>query len=360
MTEGSGPDILFEVRGAAGLVTLNRPRALNALTLAMADAMLAQLDAWAADDAVTRVVVRGAGGRAFCAGGDIRQIYELGREGRLDEVSAFWTAEYRLDAAIRAYPKPYVSLIEGIVMGGGVGISLHGSHRVAAENYSFAMPEVGIGFFPDCGTTYALPRLPDQAGTYLALTGNRIGASDALALGLATHYSPAAKFDTILDLLCEGGDVDASLSPHTAQAPAPGPLRTQRALMATAFSADTVSEILVRLDRMAPDSAFAAETASLMRTRSPTSLCIAREQMRRGAVSSFEEAQRLEYRLAVRATEGGDFYEGVRAAIVDKDGKPAWSPATLAEVDPDAIAARFGPLEQPEPVIGPEWTGPLS
>src|SRR5215469_4718343 len=184
----------FERRGAAGLVTLNRPEALNAVTHAMVLALRAQLDEWRDDPSVTRVVVTAAGERAFSAGGDLRDIYALGRAGRFEEALTFWRDEYALNAAIKHYPKPYVALIDGIVMGGGVGVSIHGSHRVAGDRYQFAMPEVGIGFFPDVGATWFLPRMPGELGAYCALTGARLRADDALAAGIATHRIPSALF----------------------------------------------------------------------------------------------------------------------------------------------------------------------
>lgn len=350
MAERPEPEILFERRGAAGLVTLNRPRALNALTLPMVQAMRAQLDAWAGDAAVTRVVVRGSGGRAFCAGGDIRQVYDLWREGRRAEVDAFWIGEYGLNAAVKRFPKPYVSLIEGVVMGGGVGISLHGSHRVASEGYRLAMPEVGIGFFPDVGMTYALPRLPGRTGTYIALAGARIGPGDALDVGLATHYAPAAAFDAIVADLAEGGPIDGAIEAHAAAPPKSGPLAAERGLIDDCFCADSVADVLGRLDVAASaGSPFAVETAALIRTRSPTSLSIAHEQMRRGCGLGFPEALLAEYRLVVRVMQGHDFFEGVRAVIIDKDGQPVWRPATLEAVDPDSIAAAFEPVHGPEP-----------
>ena len=177
----SNSEILFERRGAAGLVTLNRPQALNAVSLAMVRALTAQLRAWEADAAVTRVIVTASGGRAFSAGGDLRALYDLGRAGRYDEALTFWREEYALNALIKRYRKPYVALIDGIVMGGGVGVSVHGSHRVAGDRFTFAMPEVGIGFFPDVGATWFLPRMPGELGTYCALTGERIGAADGVA-----------------------------------------------------------------------------------------------------------------------------------------------------------------------------------
>src|SRR5215210_2174074 len=205
-------DILFERRGAAGIVTLNRPKALNAVTHEMVRALARQLEAWANDPAVTRVVITAAGERAFSAGGDIRALYELGRAGRQAEALTFWRDEYPLNAAIKRYPKPYVALIDGIVMGGGVGVSVHGSHRVAGDGYLFAMPEVGIGFFPDVGATFFLSRLPGELGAYCALTGERLGAADAVSAGVATHRVASSRFPELLETLCNGGPVDQVLT----------------------------------------------------------------------------------------------------------------------------------------------------
>ncbi|WP_019902973.1 enoyl-CoA hydratase/isomerase family protein [Methylobacterium sp. 77] len=342
MTGADEPEILFERRGEAGLITLNRPRSLNALTFAMSTAMYGALAEWESDRTVTRVIVRGRGGRAFCAGGDIRQIYDLARLGRQEDVKKFWLAEYHLNAYVKRYTKPYVSLIEGIVMGGGVGLSLHGSHRVSSERYALAMPEVGIGFFPDVGMTYSLPRLANRSGTYLALTGARVGAGDALALGLATHHSEAADFDGIVDDLAKGGSIEAALDRHATPRPEIGPVIAQAETIAACFSAASVTEILARLDENG--SSFAIETAALMRTRSPHSLSIAHEQMRRGISMEFGEAMLAEYRLAMRAMGWHDFHEGVRAVLVDKDNRPDWHPADLVGVDPVGIAEAFTAL----------------
>src|SRR5947207_9289765 len=203
------PDLLFERRGAAGIITLNRPKALNAVTHDMVRALAHQLGAWASDAAVTRVIVRAAGERAFSAGGDIRALYEQGRAGRQLEMLTFWRDEYPLNAYIKRYPKPYVALIDGIVMGGGVGVSVHGSHRVAGDRFSFAMPEVGIGFFPDVGATWFLPRTPGELGTWCALTGERLKPADAVAAGLATHRISSKRFDALLDGLTGTVAVDA-------------------------------------------------------------------------------------------------------------------------------------------------------
>src|SRR3954452_18865784 len=198
----SSSDILFEQRGAAGVITLNRPQALNAVTHDMVRALARQLGEWQHDGAVTRVVITAAGTRAFSAGGDIRALYELGRAGRQAEALTFWRDEYPLNALIKRYRKPYVSLIDGIVMGGGVGVSVHGSHRVAGDKFTFAMPEVGIGFFPDVGATWFLPRLAGELGTYCALTGDRLKTADAVASGIATHHVRSDRFPDLLDALC--------------------------------------------------------------------------------------------------------------------------------------------------------------
>src|SRR6478609_6153591 len=205
-------EILSEKRGPVGLVTLNRPKALNALTLGMVREMRRVLEAWDADPTVTRIVVKGAGEKAFCAGGDIRRLTELGLAGQTQEALSFWREEYQLNAIIKDYPKPYISLIDGIVMGGGVGLSLHGRYRVAGERYLFAMPEVAIGFFPDVGATYALPRLPGETGVWLALTGDRVKRADAVMLGLATHSVASENMEGVLQDLASGTPVEAVLA----------------------------------------------------------------------------------------------------------------------------------------------------
>jgi enoyl-CoA hydratase len=337
----SESEVVCERQGAAGLITLNRPQALNALTLGMVREMRRALDAWAGDPAVTRVVVQGAGEKAFCAGGDIRKLYEFGRAGRQAEASRFWREEYELNIRIKRFPKPYVSLIDGFVMGGGVGISLHGSHRVAGERYLFAMPEVGIGFFPDVGATYALPRLPGESGTFLALTGERIRVADGLALKVATHAVQSQALAGIREELVGGAPVEDTLR-AAAIDPGEGPVGEHRPVIDRCFAADSVAAILERLDR--DGSEFAVRTAATNRSKSPTSLCIAFEQMRRGKSLTFEEAMKVEFRIVTRIAEGHDFYEGVRATLIDKDGRPRWDPPDLAAVQPSAVAAHFAAL----------------
>jgi enoyl-CoA hydratase len=341
-------DILFERRGAAGVVTLNRPDALNAVTHAMVRALAEQLRAWDVDPAITRVVVTAAGGRAFCAGGDLRALYDLGRAGRFDEALGFWWDEYRLNAFIKRYRKPYVSLINGVMMGGGVGIAIHGSHRVAGDGFRFAMPEVGIGFFPDIGATWFLPRLPGEAGTYCALTGERIEAADATALGIATHRVPSARLPDLLDGLCSSVPVDALLAAFAEPVTA-GPLQLHLEAIDQPLAADRIEDILSALDTAGglaggPDADFARRAAAAIRTKSPTSLKIALMQLRRGETLDFEACLRTEFRIVSRVVTGHDFYEGIRAVIVDKDHSPAWRPPTLDAVSDAAVAGYFAPV----------------
>ena len=340
-------DIRFERRGAAGLVTLNRPDALNAVTHAMVRALAEQLAAWERDPAITRVVVTAAGGRAFCAGGDLRSLYELGRARRFDEALGFWRDEYRLNAFIKRYRKPYVSMIDGVMMGGGVGIAIHGSHRVAGDHFRFAMPEVGIGFFPDIGATWFLPRLPHETGTWCALTGERVEAADATVLGLATHRVPSARLPDLLDGLCSSVPVDALLAAF-AEPAGSGPMQAHRQALDRLFRGDRVEDILSALDQTSrtagPDAEFARRAAATIRTKSPTSLKIALAQLRRGIDLDFEACLRTEFRIVSRVATGHDFYEGIRAVIVDKDHNPRWEPPTLDAVSDSDVAGYFAPV----------------
>jgi enoyl-CoA hydratase len=341
--DSSTADILFARRGAAGIVTLNRPVALNAITHAMVRALSAQLGAWANDGAVTRVIVTAAGERAFSAGGDIRALYELGRAGRQDEAVAFFREEYALNAAIKRYPKPYVSLIDGIVMGGGFGVSVHGSHRVAGDRFQFAMPEVGIGFFPDVGGTWVLPRMPGETGAWCALTGERMKTVDAVATGIATHHVRSARFPDLLDALCGNVSVDALLAAF-AEPCGEGPVTARRALIDRVFAGGRVEDILAALDAAGDD--WAPQTAATMRAKSPMSLKIALAQVRRGRDWSFEDCMKAEMRIVSRIVHGHDFYEGVRAVIVEKDNAPAWRPPALADIGDAEIERHFAPIPE--------------
>jgi enoyl-CoA hydratase len=336
-------DVLFERRGAAGLVTLNRPKALNAVTHEMVRALRHQLDAWADDAAVTRVIVTAAGDKAFSAGGDIRALYELGRAGRQEEALTFWRDEYPLNVLIKRYPKPYIALIDGIVMGGGVGVSVHGSHRVAGDRYLFAMPEVGIGFFPDVGATWFLPRMPGELGTWCALTGDRLKTADAVATGIATHHVRTERFPDLIDALCGNISVDATLAAFVEPA-GEGPVAARRGDIDRLFAGDTVEAILAALDNAHDE--WAAKTAAAIRTKSPTSLKIALAQVRRGKDWSFEDCMRAEMRIVSRIVYDQDFYEGVRAVIVDKDNAPRWQPPALEAVMDAEVERHFAPLAQ--------------
>jgi len=340
-------DVVFESRGRIGIVTLNRLQALNALTLAMVIDIDRQLAAWADDQGIAAVVIRSAGGRAFCAGGDIRALYEASRRGDA-YTRDFYRREYRLNHRIKTYPKPYFALIDGIVMGGGVGLSVHGSHRVISERCQFAMPETGIGFFPDVGGTWFLPRLAGRLGTYLGLTGARVGAADTLYCGIATHHCRSDALGSLLDELArDGAPAFAGLGADAG----PPPLAPHRPVIDRCFAADSVEEILDRLDREPGE--WAKETAAVLRRKSPTSLKIVLRQLRLGAeLRDFATAMQLEYRLSQRCVGSHDFHEGVRAAVIDKDQAPRWEPATLAEVDDNTVAGYFAPLDEQDLDLG--------
>ncbi len=340
----SEPEVLIERRGCAGLLVLNRPKALNALNLGMVRAIAAALDDWERDDTIARVVATGAGGRAFCAGGDIRLLYEQGRAGDHTAQLAFWREEYQLNRRIKRYSKPYVALVDGIVMGGGVGLSAHGARLIAGDGLTFAMPEVGIGFFPDVGATYLLSRLPHHAGVYLALTGTRADAGDVLALGLAHARVASARMGELAAALQDRQPIDLIVSQFAAPA-TESPLVARSALIDHCFGLPTTTQIISALGEAAgAGSAFAQAARQAMLAKSPTSQAIALRQMQMGRALSFEEAMSAEFRIVSRICRGHDFYEGVRALIVEKDNRPQWRPSTPDAVSQAAIDAYFAPL----------------
>ena len=338
----SDEDVIFERRGAVGLITLNRPKALNALTQAMCVAMKAQLDRWRTDDGIRTIVIRGAGERAFCAGGDIRSLYESGRAGTPYALD-FYRDEYVLNAAIKHYPKPYVALLHGIVMGGGVGVSVHGSHRIADETVTFAMPETGIGLFPDVGGSYFLPRCPGETGMYLALTGTRLNSADCLYAGIATHFVTAGRIDSIVESLARGKSPETAIERETSGA---APLASLEARIDEFFAAKSVEEILAALDRDA--DIWSRETAARILAKSPTATKLTFRQIREGRTLEFDDCIRMEFRMVNRVVAGHDFYEGVRATIIDKDQSPKWNPAALGGVSDKDIDAYFAPLGEKE------------
>jgi len=322
------PHIKSEKRGALGLLTLDRPKALNALTHGMIAALADSLKAWAADDSVKAVAIRGEGDRAFCSGGDIRAVQQAIVAGT-NKGADLLRDEYRMNALIGDYPKPYIAMIHGITMGGGAGVSIHGSHRLADGSLMFAMPETGIGFIPDVGSSYFLSRLPDRLGLYLGLTANSIGLGDATAAGLVTHAVARGDFDGVIAALAGGQTVEKAIAPF-ARKPEPGALAAHRRRIATIFAGSSVEAILERLDRDGSD--FAIATAQTMRTRSPTSLKLVFRQLHEAEKLSLNQCLAMEFRLALRVLPGHDFREGVRAALVDKDRRPKWEPSSLAGV----------------------------
>ena len=346
-------EVICHKEGAAGVITLNRPHALNALTHAMVRAISAALDAWESDGRILCILIEAAGQKAFCAGGDIRWLHQRLQAGDFQTPLQFWADEYRLNQRIKRYPKPFVALVDGLVMGGGAGVSLNGSHVLAGEKFSFAMPEAGIGFFPDVGATYFLSHLPDQWGAWLALTGSRADAVLARSLGLASAYFSAAGLVKARAQLVAGAGIAEVLA--SANAPARLP---EAPWMAQAFAADDVTGVLRALDAWSGDGSLRArEAAQAIRQKSPTSLAIALRQMRIGRAASFEQALQTEYRIVSRLVHLPDFAEGVRAAVIDKDHQPRWSPAAHADVRGSDIDAIFAPLDKADLFFAPEQTG---
>ena len=346
-------DVLLETRGPLGLVTLNRPRALNALDLGMIRALTPALEAWAEAPEVKAVVVRGAGGRAFCAGGDVRAVAaSLGQpppEGQVPFARTFFQEEYALNRLIHHYPKPYVALVDGICMGGGLGLSMHGSHRVVTERLVLAMPETGIGLFPDVGGGWFLPRFPGESGTYLGLTGARATAGDAAWLGYATAHVPHERLDALVEALgaadWSAGNAHAvttGVVQGFATEPGPSALRAHAEAIDRCFAGPRVEDLLAALD--AEGGEWAAHTRATLGRMSPTSLKVTLRQLRLGKRLSYDELVEVEFRLSQHCTARPDFREGIRAVLVDKDQRPRWRPATLAEVSDADVEACFAPV----------------
>ena len=334
-------EILFEVAGRSGVITLNRPKALNALTHIMVKELYAKLVEWKTDSSIDAVVVKSTSEKAFCAGGDIRYLYDQGLAGH--PPFDFFADEYRLNHLIHNYPKPYISLINGIVMGGGFGISAHGSHRIAGEKISFAMPEVGIGFFPDVGGTHFLPRMQSCSGYYCALTGIRIKRSDCLASGFATHAVPFQNFDEIEHRLANGENIDGILADLGDQDVEAAKLFEHRDTLVRCFGKPTLVAVLEELENTGTE--FAKTAYETMLKKSPTSLVTTFAQLGFGSTNDFEACMQLEYRIVHRILQDSDFFEGVRAVIVDKDHRPEWSPRSIKQVSNNLVEEYFAPLD---------------
>lgn len=344
---GRDEDVSVRIEGAAGLVTLGRPQVLNALTTAMRADIARALAAWTRDPQVYAVVIGSGTEGMFCAGGDVREVVHLARTD-MAAARGSLAAEYALNWQLECFTKPTVSLIDGLVVGAGVGLTLYGTHRVAGARYRFAMPETGIGLFPDDGVSWAFARMPHEIGMYLALTGKAIGPGDAYRLGLVTHCVPAERFAQIRAAISDADPVDAILD-GVHQEPGPGELERLEAAIARCFSADSVEEILARLqaERAAADP-WAQSTLRDLSSRSPTSLKVAHRQVRLARGLDLRQALIQDYRLACRFLEGHDFFEGVRAALVDRDQVPRWRPVRLEEVSAAALEAYFAPMGEGE------------
>jgi len=327
----SDPHISAEKQGVLGLLTLKRPAALNALSMGMVQALDDALAAWAADDSVRMVAIRGEGARAFCAGGDIRVWVKDGAEAGL----AFLAAEYRLNHRIATYAKPVVALMHGVTMGGGAGLSVHARHRLADPGLVFAMPETNIGFVPDIGSTHFLPRCPDHLGLYLALTAGRIGCGDVIAAGLADACVALADFETLLVQLAAGEIIETAINGFRMNPPE-AMLAPHRQQIATIFSAPSVEAVLEGLARDGGD--FAQTAIRAIRANSPTSLKLAFHLLRRGAALSLPQCLQQEYDAATNLLRRPDLAEGVRAAVIDKNRNPLWNPKALAAVSDADIA----------------------
>jgi len=342
-------DIVARIEGGVGRITLNRPKALHALNTHMCQGIIDALLSWEADPAVKLILIDHSGDRGFCAGGDIRMIADSGaKDGAA--ARAFFFTEYRMNALLMAYPKPICAIMDGIVMGGGAGISLPCAYRIATERTTFAMPETGIGLFPDVGGGWHLPRLPGETGLWLALTGARIKAADCLLLGVATDYVSSAKIEALkAAIVSDPAAIETLLTEYEADAGEP-PLAQHQDAIDRAFCADSVEAIFEALEADASD--WARAQLATLKTKSPQTLKVAFRQLRIGrTLTSFNDNMAMEYRIGSRVARRHDFLEGVRAVIVDKDNAPKWSPATLGGVDVAMLDEIFSPLPPHE-----EWT----
>lgn len=322
-----------EIVGGVGHIVLNRPEALNSLNGAMIEGIRAALDAWRHDDSVSSVLVTSSSPRAFCAGGDIKAIRQAVLDGDHEAGPGYFAAEYDLDELIAAYPKPYVAVIEAAAFGGGLGISIHGSIRVVTENAVLAMPETAIGFVPDVGSSYFLSRLPGHVGRYLALTGTRITGSDALALGLATHFCPSESVSAMKAAILAGADLHEVLDRYTV-APPTTELSFDADAVAAIFEKDSLVDII---DALECDTSWSRTTKTQLATLSPTSLMATDALIARGTDSTLRECLDRELRVATWIITEPDFAEGVRAVLVDKDRAPQWKPLVLEMVRPEAF-----------------------
>jgi enoyl-CoA hydratase len=332
-------EVVFSREGIAGRILLNRPRAMNSLTFGMVTAIAAQLDQWRDDDGVHTVLITGSGDRGLCAGGDIVSLYRAIHDD--EELAAtFWAHEYRLNLAIAKYPKPYVAIMDGVVLGGGVGVSAHGSVRVVTERTKIGMPEVGIGFAPDVGGTWLLSQAPGQLGTHAGLTGGSFSGADAIVLGLADYFVPSERLQDLVDSLASVPAAEA-IRRFATDAP-PSHLAASRPWIDECYASDDATAIVANLDASQVDAA--RETAALIRSKSPTGVAVTLESLRRATGANLAEVLNTEYRVSLRFAQGTEMAEGIRAQVIDKDRSPRWSPATLEQVTRQQVDVFFAPL----------------
>lgn len=336
-------EILFSQDSGVGVIMLNRPDVLNALSTDMCLKLDEQLKEWESNDEINVVIIEGAGEKAFCAGGDVRSIVEQGYQENAI-AKEFFATEYKMNARIHHFSKPFIALLDGIVMGGGVGVSIHGSHRIVTEKTLFAMPESAIGLIPDVGGSYFLPRLPGALGRYLGLTGARLKGSDILYAGIGTAYMSSDKINDFVEALknediISHDDVDQLIA-KIAEDPGHAPIDEFRDLIDAAFSELTVEDIFEHLSEI--DHDWARETYAVLKKMSPISLKLITEQLNRGGKLEFDDCMIMEYRIvcAISAYDS-DFYEGVRAVLIDKDHNPNWMPAKLGDVNHEMVLAHF-------------------
>ena len=358
-------DVAFEVRGHLGIITLNRPKALNSLTHLMCESIRIQLQDWADDDEVRQVLIRGAGERGLCAGGDVASVYwemveyqsqdggPLLPEGRPAHQTtfpseAFFAVEYAMNLTIAEYSKPYIALMDGVVLGGGIGVSAHGSHRIVTERSRIGMPETTIGLSPDVGGTYLLARAPGQLGLHAGTTGIHFSGSDGIHLGLADTYVPSDSLEDLTHALTTEPVED--VLPNYAQDFEPSAL-AEADWINQAYSHHNVTDVLAALDDLAGTVPEAGETAELLRSKSPTMVKVAFEAIRRARELTLEEALTQEYAITMNALRSHDFREGVRAQIIDKDRTPQWNPAALDRVSDELVSHYFAPA--PGNVLNP-------
>ena len=341
------PDIITEIRNGVGLITLNRPKALNALNLEVFRVLHTLLPAWATDDRVRMILIQGAGDRAFCAGGDVQSIYDAHQRGDHDFIRELFRLEYTVNYLIATFPKPYVALMDGFVLGGGCGVSVHGSHRIVTERTVLAMPETCIGYFPDIGASHFLSQCPGHIGLYLGLTGARIETADILYAGLADDFIPTSKIEKVRDQIILGDPLEDVIAAHQ-ETTTEAALKINRSEIDKCFAADTLLGVFDQLQKTT--TIWAEQSLTLLRFNSPFSLELSYKLLKNKAITIYDSLI-TDYRISWRLIEMPDFYEGVRAVLVDKDNQPQWQPPSIKTVDADQVAACFSALGPDELIL---------